>query len=479
MQLGNSTSTHGKPQTITKCEWEYCLMVLESLQEDTTAAPNRERLERLIARIYKRVRKHRRQRGEEAADAEDRQQRARANIPSDRETSFTHKDFLEKSGDLIQAAEPNNRVQTRGVVCYTCRQRFNERHFHYTQLCPDCAEFQFQKRHQRTDLSGRRALVTGGRIKIGFETALKLLRDGAEVLVTTRFARDAARRFAEQKDFADWEQRLQIYRLDFRDVKSVLAFTRHLVLTLDSLDILVNNAAQTIQRPPQHYQQLAALENAGWQSFPSNLRPLIGVFPSGQSHGHTEPAALLRGEATKEKASLLTEPLDEFGEPLDLRERNSWILRLDEVSPLELLEVLVINTATPYLLTSELKPLFLRSPRPDRYVVNVVGVDGLFDAKRKSATHPHLNMSKAALNMMTRTSAEDFASDGIFMNSVDTGWITHEGPHPRRVRLQDMGVAPPLDVIDGAARIYDPIVRGTNGERLHGMIFRNYEPASW
>ncbi|MGO9110145.1 MAG: SDR family NAD(P)-dependent oxidoreductase [Thermoguttaceae bacterium] len=480
MQVENRALAVSEQPSFTQSEWESCLEVLKSVQEDTTMAPDRERLERLIARVYKRVRKRRRQRGEEPITGGGRRQGTGPRNASGRQASIAGKAIDLHGNYTTESVQPENPARSQVAICYTCRQRFHERHCHYGQLCPACAEFQFQKRNQRADLRGRRALVTGGRIKIGFETALKFLRDGAEVLVTTRFASDAARRFAAQRDFGDWQQRLQIYRLDFRDVRSVLAFTRYLVTTLNSLDILVNNAAQTIRRPPQYHQRLEALEQVERDSFAPNLQSLPRVVSMGRFPDHIESTAELHcSVAPVEESALPAEPFDEFGEPVDLRDRNSWVLRLEDVSPVELLEVLLINTAAPYLLTSELKPLFLRSPFPERYVVNVVGADGLFNLKRKSANHPHLNMSKAALNMMTRTSAADLASDGIFMNSVDTGWITHEGPHPQRMRLRAMGIAPPLDVIDGAARIYDPIVCGINGQRLYGLLFRNYAPASW
>jgi NAD(P)-dependent dehydrogenase (short-subunit alcohol dehydrogenase family) len=478
MQSENRVSSSANPP-INESDWNACLSVLESLQEDTSFAPDRERIERLIACIYKRTRKRRRQRGEGPANFDQEQQRSTSGSKTAHQPVLTNGSRRHAVNGELAVAESTHLSATRSVACYVCRMRFVGRHFHYARLCPQCADFQFEKRHQRTDLSGRRALVTGGRIKIGFETALKLLRDGAEVLVTTRFACDAIRRFAAQKDFVDWSNRLRVFRLDFRDVRGVLAFTNHLRATLDSLDILVNNAAQTIQRPPQYCEALAAKEQAALEWLPKNLRPLLGNYTSEKFIAPLDSDIQPHTDLLAKESSLLATDLDEYGEPIDVRDRNSWVLRLHEVSPMELLEVLLINTTAPYLLTSELKPLFLRSPRSDRYIVNVVGLDGTFDAKSKLADHPHLNMSKAALNMMTRTAGADYASDGIFMNSVDTGWITHEAPYPKRVRMKALGIAPPLDVIDGAAKIYDPIVRGTKGERLFGMLFRNYQPASW
>jgi NAD(P)-dependent dehydrogenase (short-subunit alcohol dehydrogenase family) len=171
--------------------------------------------------------------------------------------------------------------------------------------------------------------------------------------------------------------------------------------------------------------------------------------------------------------------VDETGEPLDLRPSNSWSLRVDEVSPQEWLETHVINGFVPFLLTGRLRPLLAAAPRPDRYVVQVSAMEGSFSRVNKTSRHPHTNMAKAGLNMLTRTVAAEFAAAGIHMTSVDTGWVTDERPHPDRSTHRAAGFRPPLDVIDGAARVYDPIVRGVGGERLSGVFLKDYRPVDW
>ena len=115
-----------------------------------------------------------------------------------------------------------------------------------------------------------------------------------------------------------------------------------------------------------------------------------------------------------------------------------------------------------------------------KYVVNVSAMEGVFGRGYKGPGHPHTNMAKAAVNMLTRTSAREmFETDGILMTSVDTGWITDERPHPTRMRLAGEGFHAPLDLVDGAARVYDPIIRGESGEDLHGVFLKDYEPAPW
>ena len=170
---------------------------------------------------------------------------------------------------------------------------------------------------------------------------------------------------------------------------------------------------------------------------------------------------------------------DGYGQPLDLRERNSWRLRLDEVGTVELLEVQLINAVAPYVLNARLRRLLGRAGGP-AFIVNVSAPEGRFDRDYKAPYHPHTNMAKAALNMMTRTAAGDYASDAIYMTSVDTGWASNENPAPIAAAMDARGFMPPLDLVDAATRVCDPIVRGLrDGELLRGVFLKDFRPISW
>ncbi|MBE1537222.1 SDR family NAD(P)-dependent oxidoreductase [Actinomadura algeriensis] len=353
-----------------------------------------------------------------------------------------------------------------GRRCYVCKVEYREVHPEYHMLCPGCARENAERRHARCDLRGRRALVTGGRVKIGFHVALKMLRDGAEVMVTTRFPRDAARRFAAVDDSGEWLDRLHVHGVDLLDLPGVAGLLEAVHGRFDHLDVLVNNAAQTIRRPAAYHWEVRAAE----------ALPLDGPA------ARVAVAEGVRGEtalAPPHDALFPAGRTDETGEPLDLRDRNSWSLRLHEVDPAEWLEVQLVNAFAPFLLTSRLRGLLEASPWPDRYVVQVSAMEGSFSRANKTVRHPHTNMAKAALNMMTRTSAADYAASGVHMTSVDTGWVTDERPHPDKAAQRAAGFRPPLDVIDGAARVYDPVVRGVRGERMSGLFLKDYRPVEW
>ncbi|MFI8288516.1 SDR family oxidoreductase [Streptomyces sp. ms191] len=354
------------------------------------------------------------------------------------------------------AGSPGNYVRTRH--CYVCKSSYRRADAFYHRLCPPCAVDNTARRALSTDLTGRRALLTGGRVKIGFQLALMMLRDGAELLVTSRFPHDTLRRFHAVEGSERWRDRLSVVAIDLRDPRQVLGLCERLNAEGRPLDILVNNAAQTIRRPPEAYALLAAGERG-------ELPP--GVIPA-PGYERADRVPVLAG----------LEP-DEAGLLPDASPHNSWSVRLGELDPAEVLEAQLVNALAPTLLCDRLLPLLLASPRPRRYIVNVSAVEGRFTVRNKTGGHPHTNMAKAALNMLTRTSGAELAAQGVHMCSVDTGWITDENPAPRKARIAAVGTRTPLDVVDGAARVYDPIVRGEAGEPSSGVFLKDYQEAAW
>jgi len=403
-------------------------------------------------------------------------------------------------------------INPRG--CYICKDDYTLVDAFYHWLCPTCAARSHAKRDQGTDLRGRRALLTGGRAKIGMYIALRLLRDGAHLTITTRFPHDAVRRYSSLPDAADWIGRLKIVGIDLRDPTQVVALADD-VAAAGPLDVLINNACQTVRRSPGAYAPLVAAEAeplpdaiAG-RDLPEMVRfdriseahpaAIAGALSreavaahDGESLDHARAEhsaatltalALKAGHASLD-AHLAGTAVDAGGLLPDLQATNSWTQTVDEVDPMELLEVQLCNSVAPFLLVSRLRPAMAAAASAAAsgraHVVNVSAMEGQFSRRYKGPGHPHTNMAKAALNMMTRTSAgEMFETDKILMNAVDTGWITDERPHQDKLRIAAEGWHAPLDLVDGAARVYDPVVRGEAGEDLHGHFLKDYDPSPW
>ena len=372
--------------------------------------------------------------------------------------------------------------------CYVCKAPFQHVHFFYDQLCAKCAELNWEKRQQTADCRGRVAIVTGARVKIGYQASILLLRAGAEVLATTRFPQDAAARYARESDYAEWKDRIHVYGLDLRHTPSVEAFAKHVNDTYERLDFIVHNACQTVRRPPGFYTHLLDAERAPLTALPATeQRVLAGhaALLARREHRH-DAAALsqvpLLDEDHAPTALLFPEgQLDQDLQQIDLRAANSWRLTLADVPTIELLEVQLVNSIAPFVLSARLKPLMLRHRTFDKHIVNVSAMEGQFYREHKTDKHPHTNMAKAALNMLTRTSAPDYVQDGIHMNSVDTGWVTDEDAAALAERKVEVhGFHPPLDIVDGAARIIDPIFHGLNtGEHLWGLFLKDYRAIPW
>lgn len=443
-------------------EWETCLKVLNALKEEPFLNPDNKTFSGLITKIHKNAKKQNRNEHYAAMKLHDLavnsgsvlMQKALAGV-----SAFY--DDEKEATKLTKLQIPKN--------CYCCNRSYRYAHSFYTRLCPQCAGENYEKRFEEADLTGRNVILTGGRVKVGWATALKLLRSGANLVLTTRFPALAMELMQQETDYENWKDRLWIYGLDLRNLKAIQEFIDFYTSNFDTLDILINNAAQTIKYPDEYYFPVIQREKLKLTAFKNNQR----LIPN-----QTEISS---GTAKLEYAQneITQVVLTRFGQPVDNREKTSWNSTLEEISMYELVEVNLINHIAPYFLIKELKPLMKNSAHKEKFIINVTSSEGIFSYENKTVFHPHTNMTKAALNMMTLTSAREFEKDQIYMNAVDVGWISTGAKESLRKKQFEQGYIPPLDSVDGAARILHPIAEGIKGNYFSGVLLKNYKVHSW
>ncbi|MDA0196048.1 MAG: SDR family oxidoreductase [Bacteroidetes bacterium] len=499
-----------------------CISILETLNADTNQIfeiPKEKRIALIMAAgLLSRPSREeflRRKKDAKKADkrkilARDKHSRNGTGIRSAREASiFSAPKMIELIGGKSRVAD--ELVSPRN--CYVCKDVYTKLHHFYDTMCTTCGDFNYVKRFQTADLSGQIALVTGSRLKIGYHITLMMLRAGATVIATTRFPIDSALRYAKEPDFIEWGHRLKIHGLDLRHIPSVDIFCNFIEQHYDRLDVLINNAAQTVRRPAGFYQHLMPNEECLLSELPPYARQLLAdhdacikelrALSSGIAEGHNKNLPVTwhgkqLGIGLSASAKLSQIPysidnsltakevfpegkLDADLQQVDLRKTNSWRLKLGEVDTTEMLEVQLVNSVAPFVLCNRLINLMKKENTGMKHVINVSAMEGKFHRFHKQDRHPHTNMAKAALNMMTHTSASDFTKYGIYMNAVDTGWVTDEDPSELARRKEEIhDFQPPLDIVDGAARVMDPLFDGINtGKHWCGKFLKDYRPIDW
>lgn len=441
-------------------------------------------------------------------EKKDKTARKETGIRYAREAAIFEAPKLLSSHDLANK-EPLELKKPR--KCYICKTEFTKMHHFYDTMCVDCGDYNYAKRFQTADVKGKIAVITGSRLKIGYHISLMLLRGGARVVATTRFPVDSALRFSKESDFMDWGHNLKIHGLDLRHIPSVEIFCNYIEQKYERLDILINNAAQTVRRPAGFYAHLMENEDLTIASLPIQVQDLLldhsdcieelKILTTGASsnqnmpvawHG-PEPGIGLRASAKLSQipysfdTTLVAKEVFPEGEldadlqQVDLRKTNSWRLRLGQIETTEMIEVQLVNSVAPFVLCNRLSEIMKKDNTGQKHIINVSAMEGKFHRFFKEDRHPHTNMAKAALNMLTHTSSGTLAKYGIFMNAVDTGWVTDEDPAELAKRKQELeDFQPPLDIVDGAARVMDPLFDGINtGKHWCGKFLKDYNPIPW
>ena len=440
-------------------EWNACLHVLSILKDQPLNNPDNQKFGTLLKKISKNAKKQ--LSNHEAVKADTIAIMKKSTIAKN---AILNKTYYGEESDL----EIPTLIKTKiAKNCYACNSQYHQIHSFYHRLCPDCAKLNFTNRSLKVDLSNRNVILTGGRIKVGYASALKILRCNANLTITTRFPAIAFENFQKEKDFEKWKDRLNIYGLDLRRIKDVEQFINDYSDKNNSLDILINNAAQTIQYDQHYYAKIQNQEN--------------NLIAKNKELNRNKASIQNLIEYPKDQLIPFEEnDLNRFGQPIDQRLKNSWNSKLEEIDIIELLEVNLINQISPYILIKGLLPILKKSSFENKFIINVTSSEGQFSYENKTRFHPHTNMTKAALNMLTHTSAKDYAQNKIFLNCVDVGWISTGAIEPLRKKQFEAGYIPPLDPVDGAARILHPIYEQLkNKKTIFGKLLKNYRITDW
>ena len=400
-------------------------------------------------------------------------------------------------------------------TCYICKNKFSPENIHkfYGNLCTKCGEHNYSYRTLKLDLSGRIAIVTGGRVKIGYYISTKLLSYGCKVIITTRFPKDSLFKYQKDPDYEKWKNNLIIYPIDFRIFESTIKFINYIKENFTHIDILINNAAQTLRRSSSYYKYLLPIElkevdeesskkiikedyranqNSNLKILDNKQESLNSLisYEKQKSLDFQEilPLSVITSQIKimEEKFQPTVTMMGSDDQPYDFTGgKNSWNFEFDEIPFQEFTEVQIINAWTPYYLCAKLKPLMEKSPFPDKYIVNVTAAEGIFNHYKRT-THVHTNMAKAALNMFTRTCGKYLKNIGIYMTCVDTGWVSYMDEMNKLVdenEKENFGnefTNVPLDELDGAMRVLHPIIEGIqNKNYLYGILLKDYAKSVW
>lgn len=410
---------------------------------------------------------------------------------------------------LTETVKPPTTSRSRQKVCYICQYLLLTHHPQYPSLCRPCGDYNLSSSAlslpDALHLEGKTALVTGGRLNLGFRTALRLLRCGAKVIVSTRYPRDAEVRYMQETDHLKWRDHLHVIGADFRAANDVFQLVHLTKGVLEGwhggrnakLDILINNAAQTltdsVKKEDSAVQRESKLRLES--PFPGNELLLAKDSYTPRIRGGVHYSKSLTStsvhylESTPKdinRASNQTSGTDSAGsEDCSLRQndpnlKSSWSQSLHEVPYEDVISAHSVNTFVPLILLRELLPCMgipktdlvstERTSKPAAYVINVTSREGIFESSPQSSAkngkHVHTNLTKAALNMLTETEAAPaWRERRVAINSVDPGFMSAAPEVEERWKQREgKEWQCPIGWEDGAGRVLWPIAVSESGD---------------
>ncbi|KAF2136507.1 uncharacterized protein K452DRAFT_292356 [Aplosporella prunicola CBS 121167] len=420
----------------------------------------------------------------------ERRLKASTKEPSNSKPDHLHGMPEPKTTSTLRAAIPRG-YTIRKRLCYICRCKFTVPHSTYLALCEPCGTFNLANSNislpNALDLTGKTALVTGGRVNLGYHTALRLLRCGAKVIVSSRYPRDTSTRYACEADSSAWKNRLKIVGADFRSAKDAFQLVAHVKAFLEGwgesrLYVLVNNAAQTLTDPISKEQSAIQRENLLEGDTSASPFMVEHTYQARVRGGITlaldskTETPLLKDTVTKPSSGIIEAPENSLGHCIP---KSSWTQSLQEIPYEDVISAHSVNTFVPLILCRELITSMGSTQGtpsesiPQGYIVNVSSREGIFEGKPdyKSPHHVHTNMSKAALNMITETEAASaWRKRRVAMTTVDPGYMS------AAPEFEDMYDGKrPIGWEDGAARVLWPVAVGEReGRAVWGRFLKHF-----
>ncbi|EAU82046.1 dehydrogenase [Coprinopsis cinerea okayama7 len=400
-------------------------------------------------------------------------------------------------------------------LCYICRYKVRHTHRLYPSLCNPCGEFNISSSAlslpPNLALDGKTALVTGGRINLGYHTALRLLRCGAKVIVSSRYPFDAEQRYLAEADAELWKGRLKIVGADFRSAKDVFALVGTVKRCCHewkdgsdspALNILINNAAQTLTDSVEKEAESIRREGE-FESRQDGAGLVTGATYQARVRGGYQGYLMASNSSSRliegsEEAMVGSELVSNGDSALAVPTiKSSWTQTMSEIPYEDVISAHSVNTFVPFILLRELLPLMGRSKSstststsskssiPSGYIINVSSREGLFEKNPKSTAknglHVHTNMSKAALNMLTETEASTaWQKYKVAINSVDPGYMSADPMFMEMLGRDTTTVEGqcPIGWEDGAGRVLWPIAKGEKGEAVWGRFLKHFKEVS-